>query len=174
VTIQKSANRMPDKKLAGVCGLFCAACHIYIATVEDPIRLQTLCERYGLSSEQVACYGCRSKKRFPYCETCKMRRCSIEKGIEFCGECDDYPCEELLVFQASRPHRIEIRDSLSYMQSAGFQGWFDEMLKQYSCGNCNTLNSAYDLSCRECNTVPSCRYVQRHGTEVKRYLDTRK
>ena len=173
MTVQKTADRVPDKKLAGVCGLFCAACHIYIATVEDPLRLQALCQRYGLSSEQVACYGCRSEKRFPYCETCKMRNCSLEQGIEFCSECNDYPCEDLLVFQASRPHRIEIRSNLSCIAMAGFRSWFDEMLKQYSCGNCKALNSAYDLSCRKCNTAPSCRYVQRHGAEIQRYLDNR-
>lgn len=170
----QKTKRTPDKKLAGACGLFCPACNIYIASTEDASRLQALCERYGLSSEQARCFGCRSEKRFPYCDTCKMRECSLRKGIDFCIECEDYPCEEILSFHASRPHRIEICKDLVYIKSSGFESWFSEMLEHYSCYNCKTLNSAYDLFCRTCGAVPSCRYVEHHGAEIRRYLDARK
>ena len=103
-----------------------------------------------------------------------MWECSVKKSIDFCFECADYPCEDILSFHASRPHRIEIRDAQEYMKNAGFQSWFSEMVEHYSCRSCRTLNSAYDLPCRTCSTEPSCRYVEHHAAEIRRYLDARK
>ena len=76
-----------DKKLAAVCGLYCEACTLFIATKEDPARLKGLAARFQLSEEAIKCYGCRSAKRGPYCEKCKMFACAAERGIDFCIEC---------------------------------------------------------------------------------------
>ena len=41
--MQKEKNfKKPDKTLAAVCGLYCEACSLYIATKEDPARLTAL------------------------------------------------------------------------------------------------------------------------------------
>ncbi|MDY0095668.1 MAG: DUF3795 domain-containing protein, partial [Candidatus Vecturithrix sp.] len=56
-------HRAPDKRLAAVCGLFCPACSLYIATQEDPQRLTRLAERFQLSEEEMHCDGCRAEKR---------------------------------------------------------------------------------------------------------------
>ena len=61
-----------DKKLAAVCGLYCEACTLFIATTEDPARLKGFAERFQLSEDAMRCYGCRSDERGPYCQTCKM------------------------------------------------------------------------------------------------------
>ncbi len=58
-----------DKKLAAVCGLFCPACHVYIATQEDPAKLELMSKRYQKSLDELQCNGCRSTKRSFYCET---------------------------------------------------------------------------------------------------------
>jgi len=96
-----------DKKFAAVCGLFCEACNLFIATQEDPARLKRLAARFQVSEEDAKCQGCRSEKRGPYCRICKMFSCAAERGIDFCSECEDYPCNDLKQFQAERPHRIE-------------------------------------------------------------------
>jgi hypothetical protein len=54
---------VPDKRLAAVCGLFCPACTIYIATTEDPARLRGIAERKNLPLDEVSCQGCRSDLR---------------------------------------------------------------------------------------------------------------
>ena len=65
-----------EKELAAVCGLYCEACTLYIATKEDPKRLKALAARFQLTEEEVRCNGCRSDKKGPYCRICKMAACA--------------------------------------------------------------------------------------------------
>ncbi len=159
-----------DKKYAAVCGLFCEACTLFIATKEDPARLKGLSERFQLSEEAVKCYGCRSDKRGPYCEKCKMFSCAAERGIDFCVECQKYPCSDLKQFQSERPHRIELWDDLEQIKAMGYEYWLNSIRTNYACPECQTINSAYDLKCRKCGEEPSCSYVAKHKQEIEQFL----
>lgn len=160
----------PDKTMAAVCGLYCGACSLYIGTTEEPERLEALAARFGLSAEAARCYGCRSDKRFPHCDSCRMSACAAERGIDFCSQCGDYPCDHLKAFQAERPHRIELWNDLDRIGAAGCEEWLGEVREQYRCPECRTINSAYDLKCRTCGHEPSCAYVGRHREEIVRFL----
>lgn len=160
----------PDLRLAAVCGLYCEACSLYIATREDPARLTRLAAQFGLSEEEVACHGCRSDKRGPYCRVCHMEKCARQRGVDFCSACGDYPCAELKAFQAERPHRRELWESLERIRDRGWECWLEEMRRHYACPACGTLNSAYDAACRKCGTEPSCEYVARHGEVIQEFL----
>jgi len=166
----KSAGKY-DKKTVAVCGLFCPSCTLFIGTQEDPQRLQMLAGVLKLPVEDMRCGGCRSELRSFFCrEQCKMVRCAAEKGIEFCGSCESYPCQELKDFQCAMPHRIELWESLDRIQEAGPETWYGEMLEHYACPSCGTINSAYDLQCRKCGGEPGCRYVAEHRDEIIRQL----
>lgn len=162
----------PDKRLAAVCGLFCPACTLYIGTTEnEPHRLKAVADSYHTSPEVWKCYGCRSKKRGYFCKNeCKMVDCAKEKGVEFCVECDEYPCQELRTFKEQRPHRIELWENQRRIKEVGYARWYGEMLDHYACPQCGTLNSAYDLKCRSCRAEPSCAYVDRHKNDILDYL----
>lgn len=163
-----------DKKLSALCGLFCPACHVFIATQEDPEKLALMARRYQRSLEEMQCNGCRSAKRCFFCETmCTMTKCAAGKGVDFCGDCAEYPCTDLKKFQALAPHRIELWKSHSRRKEAGLETWYAEMIAHYSCPQCHTINSAYDLKCRKCGHDPSCEYVSRHKAEIERYLANR-
>ncbi len=160
-----------DKKLAAVCGLFCPACTIFIGTKEDPKRLEVMAQRLKRPAADLYCNGCRSEKRCFYCETkCTMAKCAAAKGVDFCGECAEYPCNDLRAFQAEMPHRIELWKSQARIKEAGYEKWYAEMIEHYSCRKCGTLNSAYDLKCRKCGEDPSCEYVSLHRDEIMRHL----
>lgn len=163
-----------DKKLAAVCGLFCPACHVFIATKEDPERLAALSRRYQKSQEELQCNGCRSARRCFYCETvCFMAKCAAGKGLEFCGDCTDYPCKGLQEFQSLAPHRIELWKNHARRKEIGWEAWYAEMIEHYSCPDCKTINSAYDLKCRKCGASPSCAYVRQHEAEILNHLAKR-
>jgi len=162
----------PDKTLAAVCGLYCEACSLFIATKEDPERLKGIAARYQVSEEAVRCYGCRSEKRGPYCMECRMRVCAAQRGIDFCIECAEYPCDDLMQFQSERPHRIELWDDLKRIGAVGYRGWLREAGENYRCPRCGSTNSAYDLKCRKCGEEPSCAYVAKHKEEIERFLKT--
>lgn len=156
-----------DIKLAAVCGLFCPACSLYIGTTEEPERLQAFAARFGLPAEELECLGCRSEKRSFYCRgRCKMASCAAEKGISFCSECEEYPCEELKAFQLQAPHRLELWESLDLAKEQGLDTWFETMRQKYTCPTCSAINSAYDDTCRKCGEVPSCAYVQTHREQI--------
>lgn len=160
----------PDKRLAAVCGLFCPSCTIFIGAKDDPERLKTAAGRLQRPVEEMECHGCRTEKRCFYCkENCKMASCAAEKGIDFCGDCAEYPCTELKAFQAQMPHRIELWKSQERIKEVGYERWSAEMIEHYSCPACGTINSAYDLACRKCGKTPSCNYVSEHQDEIRQH-----
>ncbi len=84
------------------CGIECLECPVFIATQlnDEKLREETV-EKWGedfgldLNSEDLVCDGCQSERVFYFCKTCPFIACCKEKGIENCGECEDYPCEQL-------------------------------------------------------------------------------
>jgi hypothetical protein len=161
----------PNKRLAAVCGLFCPACHVFIGSKEDPNRLKAMARRIQRPLEEMQCNGCRSAKRCYYCETkCTMSKCAATKRIDFCVECAEYPCKDLKSFQAEMPHRIELWKAQDRIKEAGWVKWYVEMIEHYSCKKCGTLNSAYDIACRQCGSTPSCEYVGLHKNEIMRHM----
>jgi len=158
------------KQHAAVCGLYCPSCTVFIATQEDPKRLEALANLMGITSEEIRCNGCRSDKRIPYCDTCKIYPCAEQKGIEFCGECDEYPCTEIKEFQAAGAHRFELWESQELLVKLGYDKWMEEMLNYYSCPKCSIINSAYDSKCRSCNNQPSNKYTEKYGKEIIKFL----
>jgi len=90
---------------------------------------------------------------------CTIIECSRQKGIEFCGECEEFPCKEIKTFQALKPHRLDLWQSHQRIKDVGYEQWAREMSEHYSCPECRTLNSAYDMVCRKCGNDPSCTYV---------------
>lgn len=167
---QESCSGKNENTLAAVCGLYCGACTLFIATNEDPARLKGLSERFQVSEEVMKCFGCRSGKRGPYCQTCKMFSCAAERGIEFCSECEDYPCSDLKQFQSERPHRIELWDDLKRIKDTGYKNWLKEIKGNYTCSQCQSINSAYDIECRKCGEEPSCQYVAKHKEAIELVL----
>jgi len=151
---------------AAVCGLYCNACSVFIGTTEDPKRLEIFAQRSGQAVSDFYCEGCRSGKLSSYCKTCTIKKCAGEKSIEFCSECNEYPCEMLKSFQAKLPHRIELFESLDSIKELGVEKWTEKMHADYSCVQCGTINSAYDLKCRKCGSFPGNEFVKRHSTEI--------
>jgi len=159
-----------EKRHAAVCGLYCGACALFIATAEDPERLKQLAAKLQLAVEEAKCHGCRSDKKSNFCESCKFCACAAERGIEFCSHCFEYPCAELTAFQAERPHRMDLWNDLARVKAIGYEKWLGEIRNRYTCPRCQTINSAYDLKCRKCGNSPSCDYVAEHGPAVERFL----
>ena len=159
-----------NKQHAAVCGLFCPACTIFIATQEDPERLKSLADQFGITAEEMRCNGCRSDKRIPYCDNCKFFPCAQEKGIDFCGECDKYPCNDLKEFQAAGAHRFELWEAQEQIISKGYEKWMEKMMNYYSCSKCGKINSAYDFKCRSCGHQPSNQYTEKHGKRIFEFL----
>ena len=55
---------------------------------DDYPQFQALLERLAKG----ACRGCRVDK--PCLPTCRIPDCTRERGLDFCADCADFPCEE--------------------------------------------------------------------------------
>lgn len=89
------------------CGLDCSECPAYRAHLNDdyPLREKTAKEwsemyKSDIKPDDVNCVGCTENEgvHFGHCSDCKYRSCARSKGLENCGHCPDYPCEELKEF----------------------------------------------------------------------------
>jgi len=87
------------------CGCDCFNCPTFkdnIRTIDERIQCSTGWKKYldiKLSPEKLrACDGCslQDSQRKTYYLNCKVRKCAITNGLENCGYCKGFPCEELI------------------------------------------------------------------------------
>jgi len=94
--------------LVAPCGLSCGHCLFYLAK-DDPAMMEMLVSR-GHNREKIPCQGCRpleGKIAFVACtketlydypavgDTCETYACTVEHGVDFCFECQEFPCVKL-------------------------------------------------------------------------------
>ena len=94
---------------AGICGVYCKSCTLYIGSKYDPKRLEFLASRLNLTVEDLYCEGCRSDKKSILCRNCTFIKCAKEKNVKFCSECSEFKCNEIIAFQIEKPHRAEFK-----------------------------------------------------------------
>ena len=99
-------------KMIAFCGLYCMECPTYLATKKDDdvARKRTAemqAEKFGfdMKPEDINCDGCHSEGGLliSYCQTCEIRKCGQEKGIDNCTSCNEQPCERLIKFHSFSP-----------------------------------------------------------------------
>ncbi|HOY09700.1 MAG TPA: DUF3795 domain-containing protein [Candidatus Omnitrophota bacterium] len=118
------------KTMTSPCGLPCFHCPAYLAK-ENPDILQKLVTALGIPPEKATCEGCRLQKgKIPFLnpeKTCEIFLCTGEKGIDFCHECDNFPCERFQPYadQAHFPHNMKMYQ-LCMMKKLGFEAWAEE------------------------------------------------
>ncbi|MEN6623157.1 MAG: DUF3795 domain-containing protein [Smithella sp.] len=99
-------------RLIAYCGLVCSNCPTFLATQndDDDARVKTAAlysKKFGfdLKPEEINCDGCKSQggKLIGYCQSCVIRQCCREKGLDNCSFCPDQPCENLIRFLEFSP-----------------------------------------------------------------------
>jgi len=84
--------------MSSPCGLDCFNCPMYLATMDEQIRV-SVGEELGLPSDKVQCRGCRNEGGLiafqGMSEPCPIYACSNGRNHEFCSDCDDFPCDLL-------------------------------------------------------------------------------
>ena len=171
VTDDKSRS-FSNKELVSACGLYCGACGIYMATQEnDSERILQYAVVLNQTFEETLCDGCGAKRKSLHCSRmCIFINCKQQKGVDFCSECEEFPCKALHEFTSKMPHRIEVIESQTRMKEIGIKNWLFEMKEHFSCAQCKTINSAYHLACRKCGAMPGCKFISLHKNLIEQYL----
>jgi len=113
------------------CGLNCYSCIMYRA--KDDIELREKVSRKAeLPFEKAFCPGCRDCEGVvPFLNPtgkCVVYRCTRNRGIDFCSECEDFPCKHLApVADRSKkaPHNTKVFN-LCRIRKIGVERWFEE------------------------------------------------
>ena len=134
------------------CGLYCGACGVVHAVEKG--NLEEMAAKWKSTPEAMECYGCKSDQVAEFAKKCKIRLCAIEKGLDFCFECDEYPCERMTDFlenQSVHP-RIHI-DNLQNIKEKGLETWLAEQNDRWSCNNCGTKFHFDEITCIQCGAT---------------------
>lgn len=116
------------KNLTAPCGIDCFNCEIHENNITTELR-GLLASKLHIPKAEIACSGCRSGdgcKLFK--RECETKKCVDAKGLEFCFECDDFPCFKLLPARegAERfPHNYKLFN-LCRIKKLGLKKWADE------------------------------------------------
>lgn len=112
------------KRIIAYCGLICNDCPALIATNENDqekkieLAHQWSNESYKVAPDEINCSGCTTgcNNIFKFCRECDIRLCGVEKEIENCAHCSEYPCNKLdKLFEMSPQNKIlldEVRSNL--------------------------------------------------------------
>jgi hypothetical protein len=84
------------------CGYRCDLCLAYQPNVNaSPSNRQKLSDGwykyfgFRIPPEKIICDGCMSDRPILIDQSCPVRPCAIEKGLENCAQCELYGCEKL-------------------------------------------------------------------------------
>jgi hypothetical protein len=112
-------------RLTAPCGLPCFACYVFLAT--EHRKLQPLIGRVlGIPPEKVVCRGCRNEQGkcglLPM--PCNVYPCAEKKGITFCCDCSDFPCDYLHPYfdNAKVWHNTKVFN-LCLIKKMGLESW---------------------------------------------------
>jgi len=116
------------KQMTAPCGLDCFNCPMYLAREDEELRGK-LAQNMGLPVERAMCLGCRDEKGIigflKWTEPCNVYKCTGRKGIDFCSECSDFPCDYLHPYadRASEiPHNTKVFN-LALIKKMGLESW---------------------------------------------------
>ena len=133
------------------CGLHCGICTMYRVyhdknldlweetprNFRELLRLGDESENSPADYKDLACEGCRSSEVLGYCAECDIRKCVLEeKGLEWCYQCESFPCQMLRDYGSY--WRMPIVENLREIQKIGPDRWLEQEEEKWSCPKCDT------------------------------------
>ena len=141
-------NLNETQRQLSYCGIYCGDCPMYTREISRTSeKLENLTAQAGFNQmaeylpdmawytefkeklawfrENVVCDGCRSDGR-QYHEGCTLRDCCSARGIDFCPNCDNYPCNTVEEFKAQSPY---FADNMKRIREVGVDAYIEEQKK---------------------------------------------
>ncbi len=119
---------MDYKRMTAPCGLDCFNCPVYLSKDNERLRA-AVARNLNIPVEQVSCRGCRDENGtigfLGMAEPCNVYRCIQKKGLDFCYDCPDFPCDHLHPYAdkaAERPHNTKVFN-LCLIKKMGLEKW---------------------------------------------------
>ncbi|HSR10475.1 MAG TPA: DUF3795 domain-containing protein [Thermodesulfobacteriota bacterium] len=116
-------------RMTAPCGLPCFNCVVHLAERAPELRAR-VSRQFGIPEKDVRCPGCRDVEgKCPVIPMeCSVYPCARKKGVTFCYECPDFPCDSLHPYAdqaGSLPHNTKIFN-LCLIKKMGVEAWAKE------------------------------------------------
>jgi hypothetical protein len=125
---------MDYRQMTAPCGLDCFNCPMYLANENEKLRT-AISKNIGIPFEKAVCKGCRNEKgTIPFLgmtEPCNVYKCIEKKGLSYCCDCSDFPCDHLHPYAemaAQRPHNTKVFN-LCLIKKMGLESWAETKAK---------------------------------------------
>ena len=125
---------MDYRQMTAPCGLDCFNCPMYLASENEELRT-AISKNIGIPFEKAVCKGCRNEKgTIPFLgmtEPCNVYKCIEKKGLSYCCDCSDFPCDHLHPYadKASLlPHNTKVFN-LCLIKKMGLEAWAETKAK---------------------------------------------
>lgn len=125
---------MDYRTMTAPCGLDCFNCPMYLASLNEDLR-EKIAENLKIPAEKAQCTGCRNEKGtmafLNMTEPCSVYRCILEKDLDFCCDCSDFPCDHLHPYAdkaSGFPHNTKVFN-LCLIKKMGLEAWAAEKAK---------------------------------------------
>ena len=122
---------MADRKaLTAPCGLDCFNCEIFEKNLTAEFA-GWIHEKTGAALDDIPCKGCRQQNGQHYHlpqKGCATLNCVKAKGVEFCCDCQDFPCLLLAPLAEKAdvyPHNMKVYN-LCRIKNIGLERWIEE------------------------------------------------
>ncbi len=128
-----------EKKLIAPCGMNCGICIGFFGYAVNGRK------------RKITCTGCRPRDK--QCAFLK-KHCKklLNKEIEYCFECNDFPCEKLkgLDERYRRKYEMSMIDNLEYIQKNGIDKFVKKERERWKCPKCGGVICVHDKRCYSC------------------------
>ena len=126
---------MDYKQMTAPCGLDCFNCHFFLAHKDEEAmnQVEHWSKKLNIPLEIMLCRGCRNhngkiplqKHIFGEAHRCAAYECSKDKGVKLCGDCQEFPCDNLHPYADKAdtlPHNIKVFN-LCLIKKMGLEKW---------------------------------------------------
>jgi len=131
----------------GYCGDYCGACPNMVAS------------EGATKHADIKCYGCKLPRPGGKKPACLIRACALQKGVQSCSACKDYPCTKLRAYHTRSKSKAN-KDQPGYtwlaaynleqIKAVGNEKWLAEQRARWSCPKCQAHFSWKDEICPKC------------------------
>jgi hypothetical protein len=127
--------------LIAPCGIDCSHCSAYLTKLYGP-----------KGKWRSSCVGCRARDK--KCAFLK-RRCELlrKHRIDFCYECDSFPCEQLEKLEAryvKAGYATSFIENNRRIKKIGSIAFLKEQAAKFTCSECGGPVCLHDLLCYKC------------------------
>lgn len=116
---------MNYNEVTAFCGIDCWNCQMFHTNLTDEM-VEHFTKNYNKTREEITCLGCKLQGGCPLMgNTCQTRSCVTAKGLDFCSDCDEFPCKNLhpAADGAERlPHNYKVYNLCS-IKRLGVEKW---------------------------------------------------